>query len=47
MICSLFFARYSDDETRSVRVAGNVTLFAEVRNTYEVLAGKLEGKMIL
>jgi hypothetical protein len=30
-----------------VRVAGNVTLCGEVRSTYIVLAGKLEGKMIL
>ena len=34
MICSLFFTKYSDNETRSVRVAGNVTLFGEMRNTY-------------
>jgi hypothetical protein len=32
---------------RRVRVAGNVTLFGEMRNTYKVLAGNLEGKMVL
>jgi hypothetical protein len=34
-------------KARMVRVAGNVTVFGEMRNTYKVLACKLEGKMIL
>jgi len=34
-------------KARRVRVSGCVTLFWEMRNTYRVLAGKLEGKMIL